>query len=306
MNTVRAQSGSARALKTLTLVAFVWGAAWVALDQSGPAAIAVGQEAGATAAPAPEPALTPAPATTPEPAPPAATEAAEDAAARMYVQKCAGCHTVGRGKLTGPDLNVAATWPVPDLSRAIKSMEPKVGPLSEADLELLAGLLKDPAVKERIETEQGRAARAAAATLEPPSAEIGAGLFSGRVPLANGGAACVACHAVDGRGGNLGPDLTGVYQKLGEVPLASACEKANFKIMSAAYRDHPVTRQEALHLTKFLAAAGAAGAARPEPPVGAYGAAAAAAALGAIVIAYRGRSSGARRKLMRRRHDVVD
>ena len=235
-----------------------------------------------------------------------AAQAPDDPAARMFTQKCAGCHTVGRGKLSGPDLNTSTTWPTPDLSRAIKTMEPKVGPLSEADIALLAEFLKDPAVKERIKTEEGRAAQAAAATLEPPSAEIGAGLFAGRQPLANGGAACVACHAVDGSGGTLGPDLTGVYAKLGEVPLASACEKANYKIMSAAYRDHPVTKQEALHLTKFFATAGARGGGVADPPVALYGAAAALAAFGALVLAYRKRAPSVRKNLSRRRHDVVD
>jgi mono/diheme cytochrome c family protein len=224
----------------------------------------------------------------------------------MFLQKCAGCHTVGRGKLTGPDLNEAATWAVPDLTRTIKTMEKKVGPLSDDDVARLADLLKDAKVKERLEAEEDRAAAAEAVAFGPPSAETGAALFSGRAPLANGGAACVACHVVNGRGGTLGPDLTAVYARLGEAPLASACEKTNFKIMSAAYKDHPVTKREALHLTKFFAAVGEAPAPLADPPVAAYGAAAALVCLGALAFAYRKRAPGVRRSLVRRRHDVVD
>jgi ubiquinol-cytochrome c reductase cytochrome c subunit len=287
---------TARALKTAVLLAFVWTGVWVALSSSGPTASALGQEAGAAAAPAAAE-TAPAPAPSPDEA---------DAVARTFLQKCAGCHTVGRGKLSGPDLNDAATWPVPELSRAIKSMEPKVGPLPDADVALLAEFLKDPRVKERIKIEEGRAARAAAASYDPPSAEIGAALFAGREPLANGGASCAACHVVNGSGGTLGPDLSGVHAKLGEAPLVSACEKSGFKIMSAAYRDHPVTRQEALHLTRFFATAAGVRAARPDPPVTAYGAAAALVGLGILAFAYRKRASGVRRRLLRRRRDGVD
>ena len=290
MKIERAQGRSVRALKTLTLLAFVWGVVWVALTEARPSASARAQT------PEPAPAA---------PAPASAPDAAHDDAARMFLQKCAGCHTVGRGKLSGPDLNDSATWPVPDLSRAIKSMEPKVGPLPDDAVATLADLLKDPKVKERIKAEEGRVAAAPAAAFDPPSAELGAALFSGREPLANGGSACVACHVVNGRGGTLGPDLTAVFAKLGEAPLVSACEKANFKIMSSTYRDHPVTRQEALHLTEFFAVAAASPPAA-DPPVAGYGAAAALVGLGILALVYRKRAFGVRRNLLRRRSDGVD
>jgi mono/diheme cytochrome c family protein len=291
VKTPRADRRIIRALETLILLAFVSGVVWVALTEAAPSARALGQEPQA-------PPETP---TTSAPAVDGAPGATEDAVARTFLQKCAGCHTVGRGKLTGPDLNDAATFPMPDLTRAIKSMEKKVGPLSDTDVATLADLLKDPKVRERIKAEEERTAKAAAALLGPPSAETGAALFSGREPLENGGAACASCHVVRGSGGTLGPDLTGVYAKLGEAPLASACEKASFKIMSAAYRDHPVTKQEALHLTRFFATVAEPHVGRPDPPVALYGAAAAVVGLGALALAYRKRAPGVRKNLSRRR-----
>jgi hypothetical protein len=56
-----------------------------------------------------------------------------------------------------------------------------------------------------------------------------------------------------GANGNiLGPDLSRISTKMSEVALASAIEKASFKIMDAAYREHSITKQEALHVAKYL------------------------------------------------------
>lgn len=230
-----------------------------------------------------------------------------DAGAQLFLQKCAGCHTIGKGKLTGPDLNVAATWQPADLDRTIKTMEAKVGPLPDDQISTLRDLLKSADVKDRIAAEEAHAAAALAAKFEPGQYAVGAALFTGDKPLANGGTACIACHTTNGRGGTLGPDLTGVFAKLGEIPLQSACEKTNFKIMAAAYRAHPVTKQEALHLAKYLeGVATATPPARPPLPSGLIGLGASVLVVGGLGLAYRTRSAGTRKRLIRRHRDVVD
>ena len=240
-----------------------------------------------------------------EPPAPAAPEAG-DPAARLFVQKCAGCHTLGGGKLTGPDLNEAATWQTPALDQAIKRMEVKAGPLPDDQIAAIRDLLKAADARDRLKAESARAAAANAAKFDPPSADLGADLFSGRKGLANGGAACVACHSVDGTGGTLGPDLAGVYGRLGETPLVSAVEKSNFKIMDAAYRDHPVTTQEAIHLTKYFGtiAPGQPPAASRVPAAGALAGLALVAVLGLMY--RRSRGTGLRKGLVRRHADDVD
>jgi hypothetical protein len=144
-----------------------------------------------------------------------------------------------------------------------------------------------------------------AATLEPASPRRGAALYHGGEPFARGGLPCAACHRAGDAGGTLAVDLTGAVERLGEQAVISAAENPGFPLMRAAYRDHPVTRQEAVHLAAYLAeleppAEGSAAAAPPPagPPIGAWGGGLAAVLLAAMLLVYRGRNRGVRRPLV--------
>ncbi|GAB4239764.1 MAG: hypothetical protein Kow00109_14640 [Acidobacteriota bacterium] len=229
-------------------------------------------------------------------------------AAQLYVSRCSGCHTVGEGPLSGPDLINSTRWPSADLAQAVRRMQRNVGPMSEEEIGLLVDFLKSPEVQTYIAREREEFAKRFAARLEPASAKVGQGLFFGTRPLTNGGLPCSACHRVNGEGGTLGVDLTQVLARMGETPLRSAIEQSSFKIMRAAYRDRPITRQEALHLTAFFQEVGEA--AIPEArgsqdrlvlwalPVAALG-------VFALALAYRGRSEGTRRRLLRSKREGV-
>lgn len=183
---------------------------------------------------------------------PNAVSVAEDKAAKKFLTACAGCHTIGGGNLNGPDLIDSVKWPVPELTTAVKRMEKNAGPLSDEDVSMLVNFLKDPSANQRVKIEEAKMAQAFAAKMEPASAETGRALFEGRMPLKNGGLACSACHQMGAGGEILGPDLSRIHSKMGEVALASAIEKSGFKIMNAAYRRHPVTQQESMHLARYL------------------------------------------------------
>jgi cytochrome c553 len=176
-----------------------------------------------------------------------------DFAAARYLTACAGCHSLGGPKRSGPDLLHVAGWPTDQLKTAIKRMEEMVGPLTEEDLTMLAGLLQHADLLDRLKVEEARIQALFMAQMEPPSAATGERLFFGRASLLNGGLSCVACHAVEGRGGNLGSDLTAAFATMGELPLISAIETAGFPLMEPHYRRHPITTQEAMHLARFLA-----------------------------------------------------
>ena len=237
------------------------------------------------------------PATT-QPAPP---QPAGDPAATLFVTRCAGCHTIGGGKLTGPDLAPATQWPDVTLRQAIQKMEPRVGPISDTDLAALIAFARDPSVKDRIAAERDRAMQAVAARLDPPSIEEGHRLFTGQTAFQRGGLACAACHTAGGFGGSLGPDLTPLAGKMDRIAMMSAFEKAQFILMREAYANAAVTRQEALHLAAYFESLQAA---PPEPsfaavvPLGGAGLAAALLALLAFTIRGR-RAADVRSRLLR-------
>jgi cytochrome c2 len=175
-----------------------------------------------------------------------------DRSAEYFFYRCAGCHTVGGGKLTGPDLITAAGWSSVDLKSAVKKMEKNVGPLTQADIDQIADFLKDPMVSARISNQKQKVEAKLRAELPPPSYEMGQNLFRGRKSLSNGGPACITCHRFANEGGSLGPELTPVKEKLTGVALQSAIENSSYKVMRSIYEKRKITKEESLHLAEYL------------------------------------------------------
>lgn len=242
-------------------------------------------------------------ATEAEPVTEAEAESAPDLAADFFLSRCAGCHTIGEGVLTGPDLQPSTQWPAEDLAKAVERMEKNVGPMSDEQVAGLVELLQDEAVKQRLSAARERQVEEMAATMEPPSPSRGRELFHGARTLRNGGLACAACHRAGGSGGTLAVALDDAGERLGEQAVRSAAETPGFPLMRAAYAERPVTRQEAIHLAAYLMELAeekdAAAAAPPAPPVGWWGAAAAGLFLLAMVVLYRGRVRGVRAPMVR-------
>lgn len=180
----------------------------------------------------------------------------EDKTAKLFALKCSGCHTVGGGDLSGPDLKKSSTFQYEDLLKAISRMQEQVGPLSNEEMNELAKFLKSEMANERIKQENQRIAKLEELKLDPPNAKIGRELFVGIKPFKNGGLSCISCHNVASAptwgGGKLGVALENTYKKFGKHNLASAIENCNWKVMKEAYKNHPITKQEAIHLVGFF------------------------------------------------------
>ena len=181
------------------------------------------------------------------------SETSSDKQAKFFITKCSGCHTVGDGELTGPDLIDAATFPYEDLIAAIKRMKEQAGPMEEDDIKGQVDLLKSKDVKERIKNELEKLSKT---KLKPADAELGKKLFFGQKSFTNNGLSCVSCHNTRGAswfsGGSIGTSLSNVMDKFTKRTLVSAIENSNWKIMRGVYKNHPVTKQEALHIVAYL------------------------------------------------------
>ncbi|MBI3117662.1 MAG: c-type cytochrome [Candidatus Hydrogenedentes bacterium] len=228
------------------------------------------------------------------------TAALPDPGSEAYATKCVGCHTIGGGKLTGPDLKPVAAYARQNLEDAIRKMEKNVGPLSPEEVGHLTDLLLSKDARDRIEAVQQRRLKEELAKLEPGNALKGGALFTGRTPFANGGLACAACHSAAGLGGSLGLDLTNHYQQMGEAPLLSAIEQTAYPTMKPIYEKQAVTKQEAIHLVAYFKSLQGQPAAPGAPPVTAAGMIGAAAVLAGIGLGHRRRLGGTREEMVRR------
>ncbi len=239
-----------------------------------------------------------------EAAPPAQTPAEGQ---KIFQEKCVGCHTIGKGKLVGPDLQGitqkrAKAWLVQWITAPDKMLAAKdpIATQLVAEYNNLAMpnmALTDAQVASLIaylETQSGGAAPqptqppqpqtqpAPAAVVGEPAA--GKALFNGGQRFKNGGPPCMGCHSVGGigalGGGALGPDLTGAYAKYnGDAGLTAFLNSAPTVTMNAVWARQPMTPQEQADLVAFLKQA-----AVTERPIDAVGQLAVLAVAGMIVL----------------------
>lgn len=196
---------------------------------------------------------------------------------KFYKQNCSSCHTIGGGRLTGPDLkNVHQRkddeWikhfindPVSIINSgdvyARKILEesrgvimPKVGGLTPFIVQSLLDFIKDESTKEK---SVFGASTLADRSLTPNDIVNGRALFIGETTLKNNGPSCIGCHSISGEGalggGLLGPDLTDVYGRLGgKVALATWLSSPASEIMGPIYGKHPIDEEEVLPLVAFF------------------------------------------------------
>lgn len=226
----------------------------------------------------------------------------------LFQAKCAGCHSIGGGALVGPDLAPTAGWSSVDLAKAVKGMEKSVGPLTNEEVDSLVEFLRRKKDKGTQSTAQAKPATNVEVTVapepnaakEPASAAKGKQLFSGAEALKNGGLSCIACHHVDDAGGTLGTDLSTVSDKMANQALITAIEHAPYKVMKTAYKDHPVTHQEAVDLAAYFQSLKEPHKKMTDAPVSLIGFIVAALVFGVIAIGYRNRNTSVRAKLNRR------
>lgn len=210
---------------------------------------------------------------------PGAGAAGEDGKA-IFDRLCTGCHTIGGGPLAGPDLQGLAerrerAWVerfilVPD--EVIASGDPIAKQLVDEFGTQMPNLGVTQAQIGPLLTYLGFAEATPEPGPEPTpepnpapvpvagDVERGKSLFKGSERFDAGGPSCLSCHSVAGvgalGGGQLGPDLTGAYDKYGGAQgLRSALETVPFPTMAPIFSRKQLTDDERADLVAFLASA---------------------------------------------------
>ncbi len=207
----------------------------------------------------------------------AAIATAQQPPADYFRQSCASCHTIGGGRLTGPDLkdvgrrkdrgwltqwlqNPKAVIDAGDPyaqklfqeSRGV--VMPTIGGMNPA---LATALLDFIDAESKLPKSQFAGSQISDRPFTAQDVVVGREIFSGGRRLAGGGPACISCHTVRGLGGlgggRLGPDLTLVYERLqGRKGLSAWLMNPASPTMAPVFRTTQIQPEEILPLVAFF------------------------------------------------------
>ena len=205
---------------------------------------------------------------------------AQDGAALF--KTCAACHSIGGGKIVGPDLKGITKrrtneWLVQFIqspTKFIKSGDADATALfkqfnnfpmpdnviSAMQVNQILTYIDGGAGGSNVDPAQAALQQRVDSILKANSPlDILAGyeLFRGERRLDNGGAPCISCHNATfnhlGKGGILAKDLTRAYTRLGGFAgIKGIIASPPFPSMLQTYKNNPVTMEENLQLQLFL------------------------------------------------------
>lgn len=201
-------------------------------------------------------------------------------AADFFRQNCMNCHTIGGGRITGPDLkNVSQRkdrqWLVKFLQEPKATIDagdpyavklqgeargvvmPTIAGMSPERAQLLLDMID---AESKLAKSQFAGLQISNRPFTPQEVAQGRALFAGDTKLAGGGPACVSCHTMRGlpglSGGRLGPDLTLVYERLqGRKGLAQWLIAPASPTMAPIFKKQALKPDEILPLVAYFEAA---------------------------------------------------
>ncbi|MEX2116905.1 MAG: cytochrome c [Bacteroidota bacterium] len=194
-----------------------------------------------------------------------------------FKQNCMSCHTIGGGRLTGPDLkNVDERKDRDWLVRFITDPRAVIDTGDPYALELLAqsrnavmptmpgmtrsraeGLLRMIDEESKLEKSQFVGIQISDRPFTVNDVQMGLQIFTGTRPLKNGGPSCISCHAVHGLGalggGTLAPDLTTVFERYeGRKALSTWMSAPATPTMQSVFRNNAMEGEEILSLVAYF------------------------------------------------------
>ncbi|MHB9078459.1 MAG: cytochrome c [Pirellulaceae bacterium] len=261
---------------------------------------------------------------------PCVRPAAGQETAQFFRQNCASCHSIGGGRLTGPDLKDVVErqnrdWLINFIQNpatvlasgdayAMKLKEeargavmPTIPGMTRSRAEALLELIDNESA---LEESQFKGIVVSTEPFSKQDVALGRQIVLGRNRLASGGPACIGCHSIRGNGalggGRLGPDLSRVYERLGgDSPrrnLTAWLTAPATPTMAAVFRSHPLAGEEIQALVAFFESSARSGGEEDASGSLAYllvGVIVAVIGLIAMDAIWRGRLRGVRRALVR-------
>lgn len=201
----------------------------------------------------------------------------------VFKQNCSACHSIGKGKLVGPDLEGIHTkrteeWILSFVKNAqafgekdadAKTLITEYGypmpnqNVNDAEIKAIISYIAEssPTTTTSVEEVEPVEEIIADPILDPANASAnditsGLHLFEGSKRFENGGVSCITCHNVQHRdliaGGLLAKDLTKVYERLGGAGLNGILSAPPFPAMASSYQNHPLTEKEIYQLSSFF------------------------------------------------------
>lgn len=195
----------------------------------------------------------------------------EEQGLEIFRTWCSPCHTIGGGRLIGPDLaglgdRRAEEWIIGYVQHSQQYVEAGDSTAVALFNEFSRIVMPDqPFSEDEIRSIITLTREGAYASPAPPSPSeeateaqilLGQELFQGLTRLANSGPTCNSCHEVTNDavigGGILAIELTTAFSRLGGPGLQAIIRSPPYPVMQLAYRNKPLTDEEVTALVGFL------------------------------------------------------
>ncbi|NLN31738.1 MAG: c-type cytochrome [Bacteroidales bacterium] len=208
---------------------------------------------------------------------------AQNSGEEIFESNCSACHTIGGGRMVGPDLSGVYQirnneW----LISFIRSSQQMIKAGDSAAVAIYEEYNRIPMPDNRLSdaqilsvidyiivSDEDVTAADSAPVISDDSlaviysieyASAGRELFYGHSAFENGAAPCLSCHSVRDQsflgGGKLARDLTGSYDNLGASGITAIVRNSPFPVMKAALTGHDLSEDEIQVLISFLKASG--------------------------------------------------
>lgn len=200
----------------------------------------------------------------------------------IFTKTCQVCHTIGKGRLVGPDLldienRRTEDWIIDFVKSSqdmVKNDDPDAIALyneynkivmpdqnfSDTEIKAILLFIKEQSLEEGFSVEMPEQIAGSSGMSLDHAGEneitFGQNLYLGELALTEGGPACISCHTIVNdniiSGGLLAVDLTNVFTRLKEQGINVIISDPPFPVMKTAYNNHQITKDEAFYLIAFL------------------------------------------------------